>query len=796
MVKVMRYMVVFALFFLLISFITYGRGHHRVGDLDDVIQNYPYINQKLLESSRYTQTDEVDPDRMDAYLDTYRLSWDDDQLETMGFLPMFENDTLKVWFEKDSFSMIVHNKTTDYFWSSRPEFQGTSGTQEANQATRRLMNSGLWVEYVRAANVQSSTITTASLYTIADVQFQNDGSITDEHDDPIRPYQIQEGSYSTNRVETLISEQTGTSFSVDVNLKQINVRFTVTIALVDNQIEVFIPQESILETGEIFRLIGIQVFPYFGAAREDKIPGYILIPDGLGALVRMHHPWNTSFQARFYGADAGYATTTLPNLSVPIYGMVHQVGGDAFYVHVAEGAETSQLRATFWGTSTRYHRITARYSVRQIYRSVINRAGEGREAVRPNPTSSDYRLIFNILDGDQANYVGMATDYRDRLIGQDILTNREKNSQNGIPLHLSYIMSDREPSFIGTSKVVMTTTEDVMNSYQSFREAGILNQQTNLYGWSNDGFVNRAPYRFRISGRSGFDDMTDMIVHDGNTVYLHNDYVISSELSSRVSYNRDVARNLSRLKMTMTRRLLNDRTVELYIVKPDSSDRLAAADQRHLDGLGVSGLLMTDLGNTLFSHYDGDLFERSHAIGFYQDIAARYDHLLLDMPNDYLFAYIDGYTALPITNSQYDYYTDLVPLLPIILKGSVSYYTPYLNFNALAEDRLLTMVDFAVNPSYVLTEQPTYEMRFTMANRFYTTTRSDYETEIIDVYHYLNDALSHVMNAYIVHREVIETGLVAVTYSNDVVIYINYSYQSKTAHGHQVAARDYKVVMP
>ncbi|MFU8792532.1 MAG: DUF5696 domain-containing protein [Acholeplasmataceae bacterium] len=794
MVKLLKYAVVICLFGMLTMSVVYGSLQTPFYDPETQIENFSYINQQLLESSRYTQSDAVDQAVLDNYLDNYQLSYTEAQLDQLGFEQIFENADLNVYFEKDSFSIIVENKETGYFWSSRPEFQGLSGVREDNTAARNLMNSGLWVEYIRKNNVSSSNIVRASLYTMAEASYLTDGAMTAEQNDPIHPYLLSAGSYAKRRVETTIKSRSANEVIVGIDLKLINTSFDVHLTLDGNQIGVLIPNESILEEDENFRLIGITVFPYFGAAREDAFPGYFLIPDGIGALVRTNERHNTSFQARFYGSDAGYSFNTLPELSVPMFGIVHEPNANAFYVRVDEGSETSQLRAQFWGTGTRYHRINARFGIRTIFRNVINKAGDGSDAIREEITASNFRLSYEFLSHDKASYVGMGVNYREHLIETGVLTDNEKNNNNDIPLHLSYIMSDREPSFFGTSRLEMTSATDVLNSYEAFKEAGIVNQQVSLYGWSNDGFFYRAPYRTRISDRNDFESMVEAIKADDNTVYLDNDYVMSSELSRRVGYNRDVARNVSRLKMTFNRRMLNGRLIEMYMLAPDRSLALAQSDVSDINGLGVSGLSMNALGSTLFSHYDNGVLERTDAISTYQEIAGLYDSVLLSMPNSYLYGRLDGYMNMAITNSQYDYYTDLVPLLPIILKGSISYYTPYLNFNALAEDRLLTMVDFAVNPSYVLTEKPTYEMRFTMANRFYTTARSDYEAEIIEVYAYLNAALRHVIGASIVNREVIETGLVLVTYDNGVSIYVNYNYQAKVHDTHTIDARNYKVV--
>ncbi len=770
-----------------------GNSNEPLADLETV-ENYPYINELLLESSRYTQTDEVSQQVLDDYHNLYTLSYTPLELDTLGFELMFDTSELAVYFEKDSFSLMVQNKETGYFWSSRPEFQGISGTREDNTANRNLMNSGLWVDYVRAQKISSSTLTTASLYTLADVKYANDASITPEHPDHLRPYELELGSYLTRNVAVTIESQGATSFLTHVNIKEIDVEFDVEISLNEGALEVFIPAESIVETGDLYRLLGIQIFPYMGAAREANVPGYVLIPDGVGALVRMNQRYNTYFQARFYGADYGYQSATLPQLSIPIYGIVHEPGQNGYYVNILEGAENSTLLASFWGDNTKFNRISSRFNVRQIFKNIINKAGDGNDTIASEMSVSNYRIAYHFLGDEDASYVGIAKDYRDYLTQEGILSTNEKVVDNQIPIQFSYIMSDQEPSFIGTTKVTMTTIDQVKTAYDFFKSNGITNQQLTLMGWSKNGFVNRAPYATRISGKSDYEDFADYVINDGNTLYLDNEYILSSELSSRILYNRDVAKNLSKLKMVFYRRSLNGQITDLYLLYPDRTYALAEDDISFFSNLGVSGLSMTTFGSTLFSYYDGQNYSRSSGISYYQMTAELYDSLTLSRPNVYLYEYIDGYMDLPITNSQYDYYTDLVPLIPIILKGSISYYTPYLNFNALAEDRYLTMVDFGINPSYILTEEQTYEMRFTPASVFYTTTLSDYQQEILDTYQFVNDALKYVTGASIENREVIQTGLVLVTYSNGVQIYINYNYTSQTDGLITIPARSYKVV--
>ncbi len=797
MVKTLKVVVILILTTLLTVGIAYAAQPRYVVTEDGSIENYTYINQLLFESSRYTQTDFVNQAVLDDYHHDYQVTYSIDQLNLLGYELMLHSNGLKVYFEKDSFSMVVFNETTGYYWSSRPEFQGISGEREDNTATRNLMNSGLIIEYVNIANqIASSKIKRASLYSIADVEYQNNGAISETEADLLKPFYIVENSYDYHAVQTTITNQTNGGFDVQVDIYALNISFNVTIEILENQIKVVIDPSTITENGDQYRLMSIQVFPYLGATREDKFPGYIVIPDGVGALIRTNKRYNTSLQARFYGTDYGYQSSETTQLSLPVYGMIHEVDHNGFYAAIIEGAETSSLILNLWGDSTRYQRVNAKYNVRQIYRYIINRAGEGNDAISDNHTDIRYEIAFTFLSDHDASYVGMAKDYRNRMLETGVLTAREQVHDNHIPIQLSYLMNAQESSFIGTTRIAMTTPNDVQNMYDYFVSQGLSNQLVTLLGWSKrDDIMSQTPYRTQLENYASYVDLFSAITSDGNRVYLENDYVHSSEYSTRINYNRDVSMTLSKLKMAYINRGLNGQLTDYYMLYPEQSLSLSEDDLSFFSDLGITGLDLSTIGHTLFSYYNHENYERDDALAYYNTLVNQYDSILLDQPNDYFYGVIDGYLNMPITNTQFDFYTDLVPFIPIVLKGSVSAYTPYLNFNALEEDRLLMMVDFGLNPSYILTEKETYEMRYTNAALYFTTKFADYEFEIVSTYQYVNDALSHVINAKVVDRDVLETGFVKITYDNGVSIYVNYTYQQQMDGTIIVSPRDYEVVL-
>jgi len=757
-------------------------------------ENFTFIDDMLLRSSRYTQKDEDNPAVLDEYHTKYTLGFTTAELASMGFTKMIEDDHLSVYFEKNSFSVILIDEDSGYQWSSRPEFQGFSGTREDNTAARNLMNSGLWVDYVRSAKVSSSTITTASLYTIADVSYQNNGAYSESNPDQTRPYMLEAGSYDASQVTTAIENVTLDGFTVAVNILQLGLSFDVRISLVDGQLDALVDADTVIESDPNFLTMGIYLFPYLGAAREDKMPGYIVIPDGVGAMIRTDKYYNTYFQANYYGSDRGYGKQTMTKLNLPIYGMVHEPGRAGYLANIIQGAEHTTLISYLWGKSTHYQRVSNRFNLRQIYKKIIDQAGNGYEVVPEAMISSDFQVRFSFLDGADASYVGIGKGYRDYLQSLNVLTPRERVNGNAIPIELDYILSEQEPAFIGTSTITMTTPDQMGEDYDYFIENGLANQQMTVLGWSKDGFVNRAPFRYRINHKADLKQLIERVQADGNDVFIDNNYFVSTNLSKRVSYGRDVVKDLSKLKMAIDVQDNTSKVKQVYFLHPEASMQKAESDLSDYESLGVGGIALGSVGDTLFSYYDERIHSRTETIATYQAITGLYDKLALGAPYAYLWGNVDSYTDLPITNTQFDYYSDLIPLIPIVLKGSISYYTPYLNFNALGIDRLLSMVDFGVNPSYVLTQRASSDMRYTEAASFYTTTFADFDEEIVDTYHYLNDALSTVSGAYITDREMVDTGFSKVTYSNGVIIYVNYSSSAKIDGTVNVPAHEYRVV--
>ena len=757
------------------------------------VDNFAFIENQLLKSSRYTQVEETDETILAEFEDTYRLRYLPSELETLGFTKMLENQQLNLYFEKDSFSLILEDKASGYMFSSRPEFQGYSQTREDNTANRNLMNSGLWVESIRTNNISNSAIRVESLYTMAEASYANSGSQDLNAIDITLPYLLTPNSYKRSLVNVTTAPKNATTFTSNIQLTTYGFSFAVDIALEPSGFSVHFHPNSVEETNDQYRMLGLQFFPYFGSAREDVNPGYFVIPDGVGALVRTNQRYDKTYQSDYYGSDLGYLRTSVADLSLPIYAIMHQVNGFGFYHETLSGAEHATLLANFWGRNTRYNRMTNRYNLRRIYRSIINRAGDGRDVMPSEMISEPYHGKYQVLLGDQANYVGVARAYQESLREREALRSLEPTKT---PVQLAFMIHEQEPTFFGTSRITMTSMDAAMRIKNELVEEGIQDQVVVLKGWSGDGLSYRQPYSMNHPNRNGLNQLIASTQDQGNPIYLEQDYLVSSELASRVSFNRDVARNYSKLKMSYRLNRLDNQPIDEYYLYPEVARAMFARDLGAIESLGVSGLALPHLGKTLFSYYDDARYGRSDTLAIVTAMAADLPGSAMHRPSAYMFPYLNHYLDMPITNSQLDLFTDLVPLVPMVLKGYIPTFTPYLNFNALGKERLLQMIDFGVNPSYLLTEQPSSNLRFTYSNRYFTTAYDDFKSDITNVYPFIAGALDHVLGARVTNRTMLATGVSLVTYDNGVSLVINYRSTAFTHEQMTIPGLDYEVILP
>jgi hypothetical protein len=146
-----------------------------------------------------------------------------------------------------------------------------------------------------------------------------------------------------------------------------------------------------------------------------------------------------------------------------------------------------------------------------------------------------------------------------------------------------------------------------------------------------------------------------------------------------------------------------------------------------------------------------------------------------EMPNEYLWKYIDRFLQTPILNTQYILETDTVPFLQLVLNGTMELYSPYANFSFYTQEDILRMIDYNVYPSFVISAGPAYLLSDTNSLTYYSTEYRIYRDIIRAVYETVSPVLSLVKGREWIDRRVLENGIILNTYDNDMRILINYT---------------------
>lgn len=763
-----------------------------------------------------------------------------------GFEPLYETDILAYYFREDRDIFLIEDKRNGYTWKTGLDIPfGADINEQVMNAKDAEEAERLAVPLEDAMN----TTYTAIANSLITVEYDEGGTIK------------QISSASREMVESRLLTLNGNPATrlLDVDFRNIDLQVKVGITLGENGITYEIKDENITGSGKSV-LIAIDITPFLGASggrlkyynpetqmydiTEDKymVPGYILVPDGCGSLIRFQNN-NVSFTMYYgdvYGKDHTQDTYYTDRLTdaiplkdpvMPVFGVAHGNGQAAFVAYADSAAEYMQICVRPEENLTAYTYVYPRFVYNTTYFQVYNNKGDGYFTLMSEPNRMDIRITYEFLAGDgsdgspAADYTGMALTYRKHLIEQGILTEKfiggrtndipdiassskkDTDTASDIPIRLDFLMSDSKKGIVGTEEVVVTTVEDVRNILTTLMEQyGIKNINSGLYGWQKGGESLAKPYSMTFSGKVGkeraFKELfLEFAQRNVDISYARDFAYINKEM---LNYNGNAARHVNTWYLSLDKSVVlpkNSPVLYYSYAKPEKSASWFTKLFRKVYGYSKS-VTVEGMTKILLSSYTGDGLELSvtDVIKLYQDTFENADSnvkLNMENPNMYLWKYTDRYLSSPVGTSQYVFETDAVPFLQMVLNGTMEVYAPYSNFSFYTQKDILRMIDYNVYPSFILTKEPSHLLASTPSADLYSTEFSNYEMLIADVYRQVNEALSQVAGLRWVGRTVLDNGVIKNTYEYEGTaawIIINYTDETYEYNGLAVAPQSARVI--
>lgn len=790
----------------------------------------------------------------------------EDKPDVEGMVLVSENDNLKLYTNLETTEIAVYNKNDGSITYSNPQDRDTHTGTGINASN---LSSTLAVTYYNKAgnvatinnydmSIKNGQFETESIkdgiryiYTLADEDsiasivpyyISEDGlnKVMEKSSDydarTVKgKYKLENGTYVLNDsakkskvgMEKLnkIFEKAGYTeedYAKDMEGHEEDESLSITIPLeyrlTDKGLEATVKAADIEEHGNVY-ISQIDILQFFGAA-SNKAQGYILVPDGSGALINLNSGNQaTAYNQAIYDIDPvaqNYVVIEETECArLPIFGI--KADDNAIFARITAGDAIASVNADVAGKLNNYNYAYASFNVRE--KELLNMFGvQGSKSDIPVVEKSLYKIdlsvSYSFLTKDDASYSGMARTYRKQLIDEGIL--KETNQSESVPLYLDIIGGvEQKKHIMGIpyeGVCAMTTYDEASEIVDNLYDSDITNLRLNYQGWFNGGIYHDVADKIKLIGsvgsKSDLESLNKKLEDKGGKLFMdvafqkvsHESKRFTSVLEASKYYSGYVvelgATDPSTVRQTSNLEWYDE--MIYYMISPKFLNRYVDKFASKITKYDVSGINLTDLGSVLTSDKKrSELINRQQAenivIGQYEKLAETKKNLMETGGNEYSLKYVSDIIDAPTSYSAYYIIDEQVPFYEMVIHGSISYSGEAFNLmdDDLDDDFVLNCIEYGIAPRFTLSYKDPSKMKYTSSADKYSVLYTTWLDKAKEMYGNINEALKDVDGSAMINHEKLDNGLIKVDYENGKTIYINKTSQDITVDGNTVKAKNY-----
>ena len=610
----------------------------------------------------------------------------------------------------------------------------------------------------------------------------------------------------TNQPEqTIFSTPMHNGVEVEYRFPSLGLSVTVLYWLEDGALVVRIPVDRIIESSyyvtdvrgrvnEVRQAVtAITPLPWFGAAHRDD-EGYIFYPDGSGAITRFEN-WQYRPQAmnthrwHIFSDTTGSTHSILYGIAnsafMPVFGIRNN--NNAFLAAITEGYDKAVLSLHPAGQVVDLYRANFALNTRGTFEVNMNaitgatgRATQMAIRVDNDMIPIDKEMRYFILQGDDANYSGMARAYRDFLLSAGDLQNNI-TAPGRFPLYLQIFMGIEEQGMLFNTFVPMTTFDQSVTMLTALQNQGVQNIETMLRGWQNRGYNWRLitwPPASQLGGRRGLTRLDNYLAgHPNVNVHLENQFNFAHGTRG-FSARRDVAVNGVRIP-------LQSSFEDFFALRPVFSAALNREFMHNLRNLSNMNVAYQALGHVLFSDYNrNETHSRGDAAqifaGMTDDAVQNNRRVMIQGANSFMLRNANFLYNLPNSSRRIFITDECVPFVQMVTSGLMGHSAEMGNLATNLQVATLRWVEYGSVPAFELTYRDSVNLQNTGYSNLFTSTFGNWIDDVVAVYAMLNERIGHVFGQQMVSHERIAADVVRVAYEDGTVIFINYNEHSVT----------------
>ncbi len=587
-----------------------------------------------------------------------------------------------------------------------------------------------------------------------------------------------------------------------------------------------VPTGSIVSYNDYYTPQALSVLPNFGAVTADQYEdGYILAPDGSGALVRFNSyvPNVTEYKRPFYDSDYYsdyyYMPEYAEELYMPVYGMLYGPGDGtekAFLAILEEGARTAYMNiklASAGADSANYNKAYASFEIAQYKRVKIDgeySTDSGVYLVNTGEQDLDLTARYQLY-GPDTTYFDLAKGYQAYLAEKEGMTLRY--GDGSAQLYLEVVGGLNLASrFVGipySKAYSMTTYEELMEIMESMDGIRCQLQYDGAFNGGWNGRLNRGG---SLAGQNGSrSELKDALAYaEDNGIPLYMQVALTEVWEKGNGFRasahaiRDYANDeaaLSRYQpvLGILNTSLSDGVThdDYYLLSPRY---LSAVTDKFLeDADDYQGLAVSDLAGMYYADYryenyisgeTGDKVLNSNL-----DKLSADKELALADPHMDKIHYGSIVTDISRESSDYATFAETIPFRQLVMNGLVRYTTEDVNLSSRnAEYFILQAAELGACPKFIITYKNVDVLKNSDYSYLFSAQYSLLEQKIKAVYEECASVRDQIGTDEIVDHKTLEDGVYQTTYGNGTVVLVNYNlYDVTLADGTQLPAEGYRI---
>jgi len=672
------------------------------------------------------------------------------------YLPIAENEFLRLYVNQENSTIIVEDLRNGTIWRSSPEDLDTH--EGTTNIWRNLIRMPIQVSYTDSARAQEKNI---------------------------KPEEV---NLDFNPVERGVR--------VGYGMPNYDLALEVIYSIQGDCLEATILSDSIVEGGEN-SLVSIDLLSFLGAAHDEE-DGYMVYPDGSGTLAYFNTPHPPAVQkilTTIYGDDdvSDQSSVYREQILIPVFGMVK--GPSAFIGMITQGDFDAELGIARSGKGVNYNHVWAQFVFRRQGRFSLT-GGQPALLYQPDRIPGDRQVRYCFLNDDKANYVEMASRYRQFLIDERGATRISERLGDDLPwMDLIFFMGIERRNWFLADMVMMTQFEDVVDIMTELNEMGVKQADVSLWFWNEGGTSGKYPQRFPVDKRLGGEEelklLIDKLHQMGYRIYLQDDYLFANPGSKGIQPFRDAVRGVDGLPAG---------NPEMgYLINPQIALReFAMPDLPTIASYGADGLLFEQFAETTLPDKNSRYpLNRENFAATWMEIATTSRDQLGSVAmvggNIYAVPYSDRLDFVTLDSTHYDIFDEVIPLYHIAVHGLVTYTSAPYNFLSDNQRIFLQQLEYGALPIFILSKESSSLLFRTGANSVYSSQFDTWQDEIIRQYHAI-ESLAPTISEFIVAYNRLAEGVYCTTYEDGTQVIVNYNENTYSTAKFSVPPKDFFVI--